>query len=686
MKPATAVFVILVLACVAGLAAAAEKMEVDFAFGWEGCYRPQRWMPLDLTIYPRVSKPLAGALSVTVEQDELTKMRVVYPIVLTPGLTLYAPLVAKMTFGVDELNAAIVNDQGKTCWKQKYELFAMRNQRGLPVTAVGGEDVLIGFTGKITSSLRRLGEHADSSNLGAGSGQVHVAYKPIQLLPIDWTGYDALDMLILNDPDWDRISPDQAKAIVDWVGQGGRMMIVLGAKALPAGHPIAGLLPFAPTPPRPVSLDPALLAGWKCLSPKTTTVQSWLPADLGDNRLWNVDAGGSIFAHGLVGFGKVGVLGFSPAVLEDGNPKNLAGLWAHQINQLLGRPSISLHEGPTKPSAYGRSSYYYQLGPGSDSTNRVLEHLVDIPQLQPLSIWVIIVLLAGLMVLVGPVDYFVLKRLDRQPMTWATTMVCVVLCSAAAYYGVRALREGKMQLRAVSVLDGLADGRCAWATTYAGLFAHESGNYKLTGLKADQWFSSVVPTEGALSSFKQRGSRQIEYLQHGGGNLPISLPVSIWSMQCLLAQFPVAEMPFAAEAVFSGDGSIDVRITNLANVPVRRGSVHAGAACIPVATFGRVGPGETSQLRVRLPSGGGQTNSDSGAQPDWTGERMGVIAYLSHGCMSRTGAINDYCRRGAIVVCVEFEEAGMPFGIANAKCDTHHVHLARLVVFPKQGS
>ena len=84
-----------------------------------------------------------------------------------------------------------------------------------------------------------------------------------------------------------------------------------------------------------------------------------------------------------------------------------------------------------------------------------MDHLYNISEMRPLSIWWVILLLGTLAVLLGPVDYKILKRLDRLPLTWLTCTFWIVLFSVGAYYGVRALRGGKLQMRVVSVLDGI---------------------------------------------------------------------------------------------------------------------------------------------------------------------------------------------------------------------------------------
>ncbi len=120
-------------------------------------------------------------------------------------------------------------------------------------------------------------------------------------------------------------------------------------------------------------------------------------------------------------------------------------------------------------------------------------------------------------VLLGPVDYLVLKRLDKLPYTWLTSTGWIVIFTVGAYFGVQWLRAGAMEVRAVSVLDGIADSNCAWATSYTGLFAPRSGDYRLAGLTPNQWWSGISPMREEVWAY-----------QRDIGHAADSLPAGRW--------------------------------------------------------------------------------------------------------------------------------------------------------------
>ena len=140
----------------------------------------------------------------------------------------------------------------------------------------------------------------------------------------------------------------------------------------------------------------------------------------------------------------------------------------------------------------------YSIGVAQAGNNAIMEHLYHISQLRPLSIWWVILLLVVFALLLGPIDYLVLKRFDRLPLTWVTSCCWIFVFSVGAYYGVAAIRGGRMTLRVVSVVDGIEGSNHNWATSYSGLFAPYSADYKLDGLSDRQWWSGLAPSEEQL--------------------------------------------------------------------------------------------------------------------------------------------------------------------------------------------
>ncbi len=684
----------MVLASASASSPAATKLNVNFGVGWDGYYRPMQWTPVEIGITSPRKSPFDGTVSVTARQDELTSMTVQNRFVLTPKRPSYLPLVMKFAFAANECQVRIRDEKGRSHWRGEYQLWGSSGSGGT-LQAVGEEEMLIGLVG-----LRRFGLTQLSGQLhcrsSAGVGTIHVRQKLIRYLPWDWTGYASLDLLVMYDPDWSKINPYQSKAIVEWVSNGGKLLVVLGKHSLPSDGEISKILPCEVSGVRRTTIIPARkLAEWCDGSVTKGDVPCWgLKARPGARVFDRKDhgTGNDLFAVGFAGFGCVGVLAFDPSALRFTQPKWQAKFWMEHLTPLVGDGFGSAGQRGiqwgSSPQRHG-SRPYYETGLESRGANAIMEHLLNIRELRPISIWWVIVILASLAILLGPVDYFVLKVLDRQPLTWITSAVCVALFTGGAYYGVEWLRAGAMQVRVVSVLDGIEGDDSAWMTTYSGIFASQSDDYRLDGLRARQWWSAITPSAENLSVHRQKsiGSRTVICTHRDGGLLPASVPINILSMQCLLTESPAPALPISATVEKHSDDTVSVHIVNRADQPINSGTVWFANG--RVIRFSSVPAGESKDFRAifsrSLPwrdvlyRGGGFGPSAA----SFADERD--TAYLARGILQRTQGIYAYLQQGAAVVCAEYENVSVPFAVAGRKCEYDHVRLVRLVVFPKEG-
>ena len=664
-----------------------KDLNVDFTVGWDGCYRPMEWTPILVGITTPFAKPLDCIVHLSAAQNELNTLQISRREVLMPARPREISLVTKLTFALDSCTLTVRGTDSGYFWSRRYDMWnPPGNSR--PLVPVGDNDFLMGVSGRQGFGLMALGKRTVCEH-NKRRGTTYVKYKFQRVLPADWTGLASLDLLVLYDPDWAKLSRHQRRAISQWVRNGGALLMVLGSHPLPAGGEIANLLPFAPGAPAKRKLDPRDLRDWGCSARKTDEVMCWSLSGARAGRGWKTDTGrgkGVLRAWGPAGFGRVGVCGFDPSALGVRNDRELAAFWLPQIRPLLSERKVVLTNNPQQSN----DRWSHQLGPAAKASNAVLEHLYNVEELRPIHVGWVVLILVVLALLIGPVDYLVLKRLGHLPWTWATASACIALFSVGAYYGVEYLRGGVLQARVVSVLDGIDGASGGWATRYTGIFAPRSDDYAFTGLDRSQWWSAMAPTQGDyLYRYGQsRSSRNLYCTQHiDGGNLPHSVPINIWAMQCLLTEAPLAKMPFRAS--LRPDGPANewvITVKNLSETPISR--AYAVVAPTRSVTLGPVPPGETREFRGKQDAWQPWGNYVSNVRRD--NENVGreatrMIAqtsFAARGSDKRTGAILDYVRRGAAVVCAEYDASPVPFDVAGRACEFQHKQLARLVVFP----
>jgi len=697
------------------IAAAAEKDEdpfnVDFFCGWGGYYRPMDWTPVEIGISSTLTEPFAGLITVSAQQDGLNTMNVNYEFVLTPDIPLHLPLVTKFAFTADKCSVRLVDkERGRTQWSQDYELWGMETGSRF-ITVVNENDLLIGLVGNRKFGLLRLPKQTKCLS-HRGQGEVYVGDKLPRMVPWDWTGFVPLDLLILYDPDWSLFNTQQMNAIAQWVSNGGKLLLVPGSHPLAAANPIAQLLPIELHDIKQMTIPPEMLEKLGLIGGEPEQVTAWSLLPISEANFYTVEtnnAGECLFATGYAGFGRVGVLAFDPATMTDRQRVNSASFWMYCIKQVL-EYGDSLPFGTTaggirsnqinrtiqsasdakietgRPGNRNRNRNRFEIGWAHAANNAVMEFLYQ--GIRPLSIWWVILLLITLAVLLGPVDYKLLKRMDRLPLTWLTCAFWIILFTVGAYYGVQALRAGDMELRVVSVMDGIENSGYAWSTDYCGLFAPYSDDYKLENTQPNQWWSGIAPTQQSIwQQNTEVGGRRIYCFQHDGGNLPYSIPVNIWDVQCLLNESSLQKLPFDAKVQTQGD-EIVVNIVNESKSAILSGRVllsnNRGM------TFDSVPAGQSRQFHSRF--------HRMGMWDDYGIDRYGNYsprgrssynfkkedAFFAQGCLQRTQTMSAYLARGAAVVSVEYDQAPISFGLKDRSYKRNHIQLARLVVFPKE--
>jgi len=721
-----AVLFLLVLTCTADVCPARDaEFNVDFFCGWDGYYRPMEWTPIEIGIGSDLTEPFDGTFVIAAPQDGLNTLNIIRRFVLTPDQPKNLPLVTKLAFGMGKCELEIRDKRGRLQWDHTINMWDFSAQNRL-LRVVQETDLLMGVIGQPRFGLLRLPR--DTVCLSErGEGKVCLGRKVARMTPWDWTGFVSLDVLVLYDPDWALLRRQQVQAMCEWVSNGGTLLLVLGRHPLPQDSPLAQLLPFHVGEPRQTEVPLETLDRWNLDAGASETVTAWPLFSKPDSRLVekaSAGAGGYLYGLGQVGFGRVAVMAFDPAELTQPQAARAADFWTTHIGLCLGGRLETPRNGGTRDAAFlasrgrtigvnredsddaqqnrrqpGRDNNRYQIGIAQNANNGVMEHLYRLAEMRPLSIWWVILTLTALALLLGPVDYMVLKRLGRLPYTWLTSTGWIVLFTVGAYYGVQALRGGNMQMRAVSVLDGVADSNCAWATYYTGLYSPRSADYQLEGLSGGQWWSGVAPSQEQMWAHQGESAlRQIRCLQEDGASLPVSIPINIWTVQSLLTEFPLESIPFTATVERQGERLV-VEITNASDSSIRAGCVLLEDA---YANVGSVSAQSTGRFEKRTlpfnPWRAARVQTDNRGRrrgrmpptpiPQYPGNLQGVPsnAFLAQGCFDRTVAMHAYLRTGAALVCVEYEDAPVPFGVRDRTYDKDHIQWARLVVFPKDGN
>jgi hypothetical protein len=117
--------------------------------------------------------------------------------------------------------------------------------------------------------------------------------------------------------------------------------------------------------------------------------------------------------------------------------------------------------------------------------------LGTLPTLQVPPAELLLAVIVGYILLIGPVSYFVLRRVDRRELAWVTAPILILLFSACSYGIGRSLKGSDVVVNQVSVVRTSPSG-AALAETYAGIFSPDRTTYDLT-VDADALMGALNP-------------------------------------------------------------------------------------------------------------------------------------------------------------------------------------------------
>ena len=89
-------------------------------------------------------------------------------------------------------------------------------------------------------------------------------------------------------------------------------------------------------------------------------------------------------------------------------------------------------------------------------------------------------LLFGYIALIGPINYLVLKRLDKREWAWITMPVLIAIFAVGAYVYGSALRGSDIIVNEVAIVRGAPDATEGSAQVYLGVFSPTRGSYQVS--------------------------------------------------------------------------------------------------------------------------------------------------------------------------------------------------------------
>ncbi|MBC8170425.1 MAG: hypothetical protein H7X77_02090 [Anaerolineae bacterium] len=437
------IIVILTLMVSIPVKAQQDLVSMGINAGYDGYFREGFWMPLLISVTNN-GDPIEGKLIARQERSTALTNSFSTPISIPSGGRQTVFLYITMKNFASTILVELLDAED-----------TIVTELEVPVRPVTPRDELyVVITGATNSAI-------DLTRLATGGNQAFQANWFPANIPDKVGTLDAVNMMIFSDVDTGTLTASQRNTIQEWVIAGGHLIVTGGINWQPTAAAFTDLLPLTPTGTTPVTdfAGLALLAGDynNTLSGNYIVTSGQPVADA--QVLASSSSDQPLLIRHTQGNGVVDYLTADPSIAPLRTWANQTRLWFSILTSLESRPGWT----------YG----FNDLDKGIDSIE-ILPGFSALPEVTAMIGFLVLYI-----VLVGPVNYLILRRFNRRELAWITIPIFILLFSALAWATGFNLRGNEVTLSRVTVIQSWANEELARSEQLIGLLAPRRANYTL---------------------------------------------------------------------------------------------------------------------------------------------------------------------------------------------------------------
>ncbi|MBE2184264.1 MAG: hypothetical protein IAE89_12610 [Anaerolineae bacterium] len=451
--------------------AQSEELALQIFPGFDGYFREYEWLPVQVQVTNN-GDDLVGRLVVRPETsgDGIPNAYSV-PVTLPAGARQTIPLLITARSYATQARVELIDDDGVVLAAQSR-----------PIRALQANDRLYVVLNETPSGT------LDMTGARFGGGAVQAIWT-LDDLPSSAAALQAVDVMLFTDIDTASLSAGQFTALRDWVTAGGHLMVTGGVNWQATGQSLLELLPMIPEASETVtSLAP--LGEWLRVADTDALIdENGIVVTTGalapDARvLLALDDGTPLIVRGELGAGTVDYFTVDPNAEPLRSWDHSAELWYTLQSTRAPAPGWSHGFGN-----WDQAVRAAEILPGVDA----------LPDMLP-----VIAFLSLYITLIGPLNYVILKRINRLEWAWGTIPLCIVLFTVLAWSLGYSLRGDTAILNRMAVVQTWVDSDRASVDGIVGVFSPRRLQYTLS-TEGDDVLRPVPPVTGT-SGLLARGA------------------------------------------------------------------------------------------------------------------------------------------------------------------------------------
>ncbi|MGV8118200.1 MAG: hypothetical protein AB2L14_00400 [Candidatus Xenobiia bacterium LiM19] len=316
------------------------------------------------------------------------------------------------------------------------------------------KDFLILTLSKEQAGFEYLANPKLKSIFGKDS-QINITYPAPEHLPLNWAGYESADLMILSNYQILSLSPEQEKAIRDWVLSGGTLFISSGLTASEFSQsPFNEILPVTINDVKPLE--------------STRSLEVWSGSRImGSSEVLAVTATPKAGSQTLIS--------------ADGRPllvrKDYAMGTVYFFCCDITKPPFSTWQGNTE--LWGRIfKDMVTLRRGGAGGDDQLPP-ASMPQISPPSLRNLSFFLFLYIMVVGPINYLLLKKRDKMLLTFITVPIMAFLFTLCSFLYGYSTKGSSIIFRTLSICEMENNMENAPLTSFFSIFSPSLSKYEI---------------------------------------------------------------------------------------------------------------------------------------------------------------------------------------------------------------
>ncbi len=389
-------------------------------------------------------------------------------------------------------------------------------------------------------------------------------------LPDNASALSGLDVIFVHDIPTADLSTAQREALTLWTSLGGTLVVSGGINAEDTVPGLGDLLPVdVQDLQNGISLEPLNdFVKQDPLETDTTTTTSNVELRPGAEALDNEQ----LITVQRIGNGRVIFAAFDFAVLRS---------WR-------GEPDFWETILPFQPHVALAGAFRWR---NSD----LLRGVLHFPELDLPSFEVMLLFVAGYIVLIGPVNFLVLRRLKRADLAWFTIPVLVVVFVVATYSASFLIRGIRPQLIQVGVIQGFEGQQNGLATSFLGVFSPNRGTFTLEFPN-----ETLVSTGGEDNMFGVIESADSPVRWTDTNTQVRDILVDVSSLRTFIAEQNVSVPVQVSSSLERQPNTLTGEVRNTGSAPLQDALLVSGDS---VQHLGTIAPDATAEVDLTLNQG-----------------------------------------------------------------------------------